>query len=190
MKGNRANGIIDSIPCDFCDSGILTNHVCRHPGGNRKIEDEDGDLICGLATCVMCNEGNENISKCKKHREMICLPCNDDNDEISNEDKRKDDSTINPLPTFTPDYFGIYTSIKALDLDPEKHSFSGFQLLEMRAQKDVEKFSERTMKSYISFKRNRWKKDKKQTYERKWPFRDSQSTQQQQRHKQKKQQKK
>ena len=153
LEGNQASGIVSSIPCNFCSSGILTNHVCHHPGGNRKIEDDKGNLICGLPTCIKCSDGNEDRTRCRKHAIPICLPCDNNLQHKNNQEEVDINDDKDAIPTFTPDYFSVYTSVKALGLDSKSNPFPGFQLLEKWVEKDVEKFSKNTMKNFISFKK-------------------------------------
>ena len=49
---------LKSIPCDFCERGMPTNHVCRHSfsHGTRVIEDDLDNRICGMAMCLHCRE--------------------------------------------------------------------------------------------------------------------------------------
>ena len=43
IKANPATGVLHSpMACDFCNRGVPTTHVCRFPGGNRRIN-EDGE---------------------------------------------------------------------------------------------------------------------------------------------------
>ena len=100
-------------------------------------------------------------------------------DDVQQDDSKEEENIDiackeQPLPTFTPDYFAVYTSVKALGLDSKSKPSPGFHLLEKRVEKDIEKFSKRTMKKYINCKKNRWKRDKQFTHERMWPFKPTQ----------------
>ena len=168
-----SSGTILPINCDFCNDNHPSTHVCCFPVGNRRIENKE-DNICGLATCFVCANGDENRrSRCKFHveieeGEMLCLPCNDEN----NNQTRKSGSS--PYPIYTPDYFYTYTSIQALGFDFDNFPFPGFQLLHLRVKKEIEAKGQNKVNQYIKDKTHRCKRDKALPLRCKVPFRESQ----------------
>ena len=101
LKANLVTKVLKLQKCYFCDSGITTTHVCVLPGRNRKLN-EDGDMIFGLATSVVCKDRNENRSRCKKYQDSNQLYCSPCDDELDNKDLPDNPST-STVP-FTPDY--------------------------------------------------------------------------------------
>jgi hypothetical protein len=168
LKINNGTQTLEPLQCDFCNSGILTTHVCRHPVGNRKIENEQSN-ICGLASCILCCEENEiNRVRCKHHRDenigttTTTTTNNTHGDDIDDNDKL--------LP---PDYYDMYCSIKALGFDIENSDFIGFRLLMLRVADTLKAKGERKINEYIENRRRRWTSDFSLTYQRKVPFRPS-----------------
>ena len=133
LEVNEGTGTLVPIPCNFCNSGITTTHICQHPGGKRKIANEN-ESICGLASCIMCcGENERNRTRCKYHRDIQqqhqTIQINNQHDDTYSNEQKDDDL----------DYYDIYTSIKALGFDIDKSHYPGFQLLCMRVKDVIEK---------------------------------------------------
>jgi hypothetical protein len=174
IKINAATGVLTSpMACDFCDSGIPTTHVCRLPGGNRRLN-EDGERICGLATCIMCANGNENRVRCKNHlsEQSFCSPCNEGRETQSKDATSEENHSS--YPSYSPDYYEVFTSIKALVFDMNKSNFPGFKIMKIRAENAIKNKSEKTVNDYVKYKKDRWRRDKSLLHQRKVPFRHSQ----------------
>ena len=170
IKVNPETGVFEALIKMCFYSGITTNNVCLHPGGNRKLN-EDGNMICGLATCVLCKNGSEDTTKCKRHQD-ICLP--QDNGQDANQ-------TIYALfdhpysqlslSTLKPDYFDVYMSIRALGYNIQDNKFSRFQILYQRVKDILEEKGRKKGASQIMFKNQRWKEYYDSLFQRKKPFR-------------------
>ena len=94
---------------------------------------------------------------------IYCQPCNDNDNNESNENN-------DHLPdNFVPDYLDVYTSIKALDFDFQETNFPGFDLLNLRVKKDIEKFGKKKIEQLVKAKCRRWKEDIKLCNKRKRP---------------------
>ena len=71
LRMNSGTSTFLPLPCDFCNSNIMSTHLCRvaKPDSNRMIEGTNS-RICGKSTCILCYEGagldaSELRSKCK-----------------------------------------------------------------------------------------------------------------------------
>ena len=150
LKVDPGTGTVLPLACNFCNRGVTTTHVCLHPEG-----------ICGLAICVYCmSEDEENRTCCEKHCSINateCIPIDDTN--TNNETDNEDDTHIDDVvETFVPDYFDVYTSIKAIGFDYDDLNFTGFDLLNLRVKKEVEAKGVKKVNDYIKYKKQNGEK--------------------------------
>ena len=102
-----AFGSFASIPCQMCNSGILTNHRCE---------------ICGLAFCILCTEKwgtSENRVRCGPHVDVIIMGEQDEDLNMehttSSSSSRGDDEKEFPkYACFDPDYVRVSMMIELL----------------------------------------------------------------------------
>ena len=124
------------VKCDFWEISITTSNLCCYPVGDRKVQGTD-DRICGLVLCIGCNVEEENRVRCKQHfgNVMTCLPCN----KKANPDEGiHSNSTSSDSPDiFIPNYYEIFTSIKALGFDLDQCNFHWFSILKHRVKKEI-----------------------------------------------------
>ena len=98
-------------------------------------------------------------------------------------DNRNNDETINSTDNDThletsspspPDYYNIYTAVKAVGIDPESSDFIGFRLLTLRVKDVLSTKTENNVKQYVRFQKQQYNEVKKDTYGRIKPFRQTQ----------------
>ena len=85
------------------------------------------------------------VSKAKK-RKLDKERSTDDHN-----DAQQQQSTHNNEP---PDYYEIYTSMKAIGFDPASNEYPGFQLFMLRVKNALESKSESIVKEYIEYKKS------------------------------------
>ena len=154
-------GALAPISCNFCNTGNTTSHVCRKckADGNRVIEGDEENPICGLAFCFECMEkaGTENNN--------ICFLCNDnvadiqpiETNAISQEDQTEEVS--DNQSTFHPDPFETMIAIEACRKMGKWKSnlfdFIGFNLLHERSR--IKTKDSRLVKRKINDLKFQWK---------------------------------
>ena len=160
LKINKHTNTLIPLPCDFCTSGITTTHVCRHPCGDRRIENENKN-ICGLAFCILCCGEEGNRTRCKHHVQSSTSSSSQTSSQTSSSTKAATSTQVATSKTSTvnenADYYDIYTAIRVLDFDIARCQFVGFNLLQERVKEILKEKSEKKITSYIEYQKQKWK---------------------------------
>ena len=154
LKKDHGTDTLIPIRCDFCNGSALTRHVCRFPGGNRKIEGVE-KLICGLATCISCLDKDcEDRCLCNLHKDRNDIA----REPMDEEDSRgKDDMNIQ---TFEPNYADAYLTCMSIpDFDFDDFDFPGFKLLKIRAKETAQQMGINMVTTVLKEKEKMWKSD-------------------------------
>ena len=156
LKINKDTNTLIPLPCDFCTSGITTTHVCRHPCGDRRIENENKN-ICGLAFCILCCGEEGNRTRCKHHVQSSTSSSSQTSSQTSSSTKAATSTQAATSKTSTvnenADYYDIYTAIRVLDFDIARCQFVGFNLLQERVKEILKEKSEKKITSYIEYQK-------------------------------------
>ena len=82
---------------------------------------------------------------------------------------------IHDIMNLPPDYYKMYTSMKAVGFDPSSSPFPGYRLFLMRANDAMCANSKKIVNDYIQLKMKRFKTDINLTYKRRKTFRKMES---------------
>ena len=146
-----AFGPLESRCCDFCSSGMTSNHYCLKAVGNSKYI-LDGKRICGKAMCIDCRNrwGNAEdfLKVCfncasgsateKPSSSATELPSASATEQHVNEERDSDpfDCEDPNIKSFAPDWVSV--KIMMDNVCPKEATFIGRRLVNHRYKKFVE----------------------------------------------------